>query len=317
MSFSPILRVRKFLDKMKTERDSRDSGVAPRLKRFPSRTLSDEVIVQRHSKSDSMDTDSPSSSPFIYPRKYLRVEVQKDEDDEDDRECYFDMLPSEAVLTIFSFLGAKDLTIARLVSKIWCQFADDKSIWKRLCEYEFNFHQTLGETWRETYYRIEDLFSEGVWEGMSKWMEPHGYDNEQKTTARLHFLKRNQSDDSVSQIETKEESNESKEEVPSYKSPMFKIMGSGVTINCSAPSPFKIEGERMISDATGCSFQWNKHFERHTSIYNGKMDFATGTVTGTINYDDGSTHWKGVFFYTRVNNKKQPSTKNKAQQINA
>jgi len=261
-----------------------------------------------------MDVESPSSSPFIYPRKYLRVESQK-EGVEDFEDSLFDILPSEAVLNIFSFLDAKDLSCARLISKIWCQFADDKSIWKSLCELDFNIHERLGETWRETYYRMEELFSEGIWEGMSKWMEPSGYDNEQNTTAKLHFLKRNQPSTVRVELSSSKDSGTSKSELPSYKDSPFKIIGSGVTINCSSPSPFRIEGERVASDSTGCNFQWNKHFERHTSVYSGKMDFATGTVTGTISYDDGSTHWKGVFFYTRVN-KKQP-IKHKTLQINA
>jgi len=261
-----------------------------------------------------MDSDSPSNSPFIVPRKYLRVSSQKDEIESG--ECYFESLPCETVLNVLSFLEAKDLSVARLVTKGWNVLANDKLLWKNLCESEFNVHQRLGETWRETYYKIEELFSEGSWEGMSKWMEPTGYDSEQKTTATLHFLKRNEQLNARTELRAKE-SGSSKEEIRSFNDAPFKITGFGVTINCSSPSQFRIEGIRTTADASGCTFQWNKHFERHTSIYNGHLDLATGSVTGTIDYNDGSTNWKGVFFYTKSPRAKHQPTKNKDRQINA
>jgi len=307
MSFSPIIRVRKLLDKMKSERES--SG--PRLKRFPSRTLSDEYGLN---KSGS---DSATSSPVILPfRKYIKVtENREDFNNNGD----IDVLPSEAKFVIFSFLESKDLSRARLVSKEWCEFADDNLIWKKLCLDDFNVTAPiLGDSWKNTYYRIDELFADGVWEGMSKWIEPEGYDNEQKTTARLHFLKRNRSpaanllksswssSPSIRRVNSASIGGLEKtlEEPPKTKEPAFKIIGSGVTINCSSPSPFKIEGERSGFTENGTSFHWSKHFERHTSVYTGKLDFTTGIVSGTICYNDGTTNWRGLFQYSKVNSKR-------------
>jgi len=154
---------------------------------------------------------------------------------------------------------------------------------------------------------------------MSKWIEPAGFDNEQKTTAKLHFVKRSRyapiaaparsSGDAIKRVDsqtynppiTKADSASSKD---AHKNAPYRILGSGVTVNCTTPSPFRIEGERTINDPTGCTFEWNKHFEKHTSVYSGKMEYKSRKVEGTIDYNDGTTHWKGVFFYTKQKQRK-------------
>lgn len=297
MSFSPIIRVRRLLDKMKSERDS------PRLKRFPSRTSSGDL--QEKPRIDTSLGDYPI--PFaMAPRtssssKLKEIEVPS--------ENYFNCLPPETILNVFSYLQADDLFYTRLVSKEWSVYADDETMWKYLVGNDFNVDRPLASSWKETYYKLERLFADGIWEGMSKWIEPAGFDNEQKTTCKLHFMKKNQFNEvllrspSLSKRVTRASSIggtvESEEEPKAEKIPLFKIMGTGITINCQTPSPFKIEGERIASDSTGITFEWKKQFEQHTSVYTGKVDFATGSVDGTINYNDGHTQWKGMFSYTR------------------
>jgi len=296
MSFSPIIRVRKLLDKMKSERDS------PRLKRFPSRSSSGDL---ERSKLESSLGDYPI--PFaMAPRTSSSSKLR---DIQVPAENSFNYLPPETILSIFSFLEADDLFYTRLVSKEWSVYADDEKIWKDLVENNFNVYRLLSSSWKETYYKLERLFADGIWEGMSKWVEPAGYDNEQKTTCKLHFMKKNQFNEVLlkspqlskrvtrgNTLETTEGAEQPKVE---EKIPLFKIMGTGITINCQTPSPFKIEGERIATDATGITFEWKKQFEQHTSTYSGKIDFETGSVEGTINYNDGSTQWKGMFSYTR------------------
>jgi hypothetical protein len=302
-TFSPIIRVRKFLDRMKSERDS------PRgIKRFPSRAASGDLDLQskdfRSSFIGAIDQFSKCG------------------------ENAFNVLPNEAILIIFSFLEVNDLFQARRVSKDWCGFADDNLIWKSLCLSDFGLDGMFGSTWKESYSYLDELFSDGLWEGMSKWVEPAGFDNEQKTTARLHFLKRKKTstpklskqlasspavlhrvDSSVMEQATSNE----KPIIANFDNSLFKIAGQGVTINCSSPSPFKIEGERDPADPSLQTFIWNKHFDKHTSVYKGKIDYHTRTVSGTIEYFDGVTHWKGVFYYLKA--KKNP--KHNSKQVNA
>jgi len=294
-TFSPIIRVRKFLDRMKTERDS------PRgIKRFPSRAASGDLDLQS---------------------KYSHTSDEYSKQGEN----AFNVLPNEAILIVISFLEVNDLFQARRVSKDWCGFADDNLIWKSLCLSDFGLDGMYGSTWKETYSYLDDLFSDGLWEGMSKWIEPAGFDNEQKTTARLHFLKRKKSstkvskqlvsspavlhrvDSSVNATATEKGPN------ANFDNSLFRIAGQGVTINCSSPSPFKIEGDRDPADPTLETFVWNKHFDKHTSVYKGKIDYNTRTVSGTIEYFDGVTHWKGVFYYLKA--KKNP--KHNSKQVNA
>lgn len=323
MSFSPIIRVRKFLDKMKAERDS------PRgIKRFPSRTLSDSDNVSAPQRpristfggfSLANNEDSMDMTPLVEQfRKFSEhFDLQQGQN-------LFDVLPVETALYIFSFLEVRDLSRVRQVSKLWCSLADDESIWKFRCLTDFNVDTTYGNSWKETYFYIDDLFSEGLWEGMSKWVEPVGFDNEQKTTARLHFLKRRKSklaselpkSSSPLSIRRVDSSvNATEKKAHAYRDAEFAIVGSGVTINCSSPSPFQIEGER-ITTSEGCKFKWNKHFEKHTSEYEGTFDLAKGTVYGTIKYHDGITEWKGVFYYTKV--KRIPYAKyQQKMQVNA
>jgi len=296
-SYSPVLKVRRFIERVRSERGS------PRLKRFPSRTISEEVKYN----------ESPNSSPLRLRKSSKRAIYEYTGENQ------FNNIPSEATMFIFSFLEAQDLNLARLVCREWLEFADDDLVWKSLCMYDWNLNHKITPSWKSTYIRLDDLFSDGVWEGMSKWIEPPSYDNEQKTTARLHFLKRTRANqfvrnivrssptaihrvDSHNTIQTTTPSvaGISKPKINSYKNSLYGITGGGVTVNFQTPSPFKIEGERTHSDEKGFLFVWNKHFEKHTSVYEGKLDYLTGTVSGVINYHDGTTHWKGEFNYQKA-----------------
>jgi len=231
-------------------------------------------------------------------------------------ENQFNLLPVETVLYILSFLGSSEMCQLQQTSKAMAFFAEDELSWKNLCVFDWGIDSAFCPTWKESYAKLEELFADGVWEGMSKWIEPAGFDNEQKTTARLHFLKRSR----TSQIQPTSRASptilkrvdsltinppitRTDSAVVSHRDAPHRILGSGVTVNCATPSPFKIEGERTIADPSGCTFEWNKQFEKHTSVYSGKMDYATSTVNGTIDYNDGSVHWKGVFYYTKMSRK--------------
>jgi len=276
---------------MKSERSS------PRLKRFPSRTLSEEA----------KSTDSVTEIPAYKTRKNLYTGDNQ-----------FSALPVETTLYILSFLEAHDICRLQQTSKEMAFFANDELTWKNLCVFDWGIDATFCPTWKESYACLEDLCADGVWEGMSKWIEPAGFDNEQKTTARLHFVKRSRTTSASTPVRsspavlkrvdsqttnppiTRTDSATAKD--PNRVIP-HRIIGSGVTVNCATPSPFKIEGERTIADPSGCTFEWNKHFEKHTSVYSGKMEYGTRTVTGTIDYHDGTTYWKGVFYYTKQSRK--------------
>jgi len=289
-SFSPVIRVRKLLDKIKSERSS------PRLKRFPSRTLS--------------DNQGSSSSYDIPPFRKTMIQYTG--------ENQFNILPPEATLYIFSFLDSRDLCRIGQVSKDMFVFSEDEGTWRQLATYDWGIEQPFASSWKETYALLEDLSADGIWEGMSKWIEPPGHSTEQKTTARLQFVKRShrqlitpiRSSPTVvhrvdSQVVTTPIVKSDSSSSSSSRDAPYKIVGSGVTVNCESPSPFKIEGQKTgIIDSSGCTFQWNKQFEKHTSVYNGQMDYANRSVNGTIDYNDGTTHWKGVFEYTKVKGKK-------------
>jgi len=284
------------LDKVRNER-------SPRIKRnAPSRSSSADLTER-----PSINTDDYSMEPL---RKMSFAEVSfKDktwDSIEIDPNNEFNVLPIESVLLIFSFLESNDLANIRLVNKECLILADDDLIWKNLCVYDWNVHSKTEDTWKGTYFRIKEIFSGGPWEGMSKWVEPTGFDNEQKTTAELCFHKRRLSKlvRTIPEVEVSPKDEAKPEETvdqkdKNYKNSTFRIVGGGITINCASPSPFNIEGERVLSDPTGLTFEWNKHFEKHTSTYNGKLNLKDGTVNGTIDYHDGTTHWKGVFFYTK------------------
>jgi len=245
-------------------------------------------------------------------------------------ESAFSVLPNEAILIIFSFLEVNDVFQARLVCKQWCCFADDNLIWKSLCLNDFGLNTMYGSTWKETYLYLEELFADGLWEGMSKWVDPQGFDNEQKTTARLQFLKRKRKPKSrdiervksskipsspvtIHRVDSNSNATESRPNQPGYTNSLFKIVGSGVTVNNNSPSHFQIEGERDSSDLT--SFSWSKHFEKHTSVYKGKIDYGRRIVEGTIDYHDGTTHWKGIFYYQKA--LKQPTVKSNSKNVYA
>lgn len=227
-------------------------------------------------------------------------------------ENFIKILPVEAVLLIFSYLEVEDICNVRAVNREWFEFSEDNLIWKQLVQHDWNVHALLEETWKKTYMRLYALFSEGLWEGMSKWVEPEGFGNEQMTTAKLHFDRRRtikpklSSPSMIHRVDSTANSSglrQSATLVPNLKESPFKINGSGVTVNCASHSYFKIEGERIANDSTGTTFRWYKQFEKHTSVYNGKIDYETGTVSGTIDYNDGTTHWKGIFEYTKSNRK--------------
>jgi len=305
-TFSPIIRVRRLLEKMRSERDS----PRPIRRRASSSTPVDDTLL-------------PSSLSTLTPLG----ERSKMFNSNDGRLVWwtgdnqFERIPAEAVMTVFTYLDSTDLQLVRLVNHEWHNFADDSLIWKNLCFDDWNVDSMLKETWRATYFYLENLFSDGIWEGMSKWIEPAGFDNEQKTTARLHFLKKNKSGIKERSVHSTPKSSPStihrvdsaanaidRLNLINFKESPYRIKGSGITVNCTAPSPFQIDGERFASDSTGCSFQWHKHFEKHTSVYTGTLDFSTGSVSGKISYNDGITLWKGIFFYAK--SKKSPNVKN-------
>jgi len=320
-----------------------------------------------------MNSGSAFSSPNVRPKKSAKSitssigqslelvnESLKEEIVGEDQFIY---LPIEATLLIFSFLEREELETIRLVSKLWNDLSDDEGLWKLLCIQDWNVYHLQDKTWKKTYHRLNEVLNDGVWEGMSKWLSPVGFDNEQRTTARLNFQKRTSrlrpslsnmngglsspmsspSVSSKSEIHrcasttvasqltsvnngldatssatgatgattlTSSQPSLTASGSSSAKEAELRVHGSGVTINCAAPSPFKIEGERLESDSTGTTFRWNKLFERHTSVYEGKINFADGSVTGTINYHDGSTHWKGEFHYKKMNRNKKYSQLN-------
>jgi len=305
MSFSPVVQVRKLIDKIKSERSS------PRLKRFPSRTLSEEA------------RDSSSSSFNIPPYKHRKSGKQEQEITGPN---HFEFIPLEASLYILSYLDAKSLgRLAQTSSSIHI-LADDEMIWKELTMFEFGIISALETmSWKQSYIYLENLFTPGTWEGMSKWIEPAGYENEQKTNAKLQFVKRSHRSVSSSSPISRDspkaihrvDSQSQTTVVPkttdaasttrpgvvapkNHRDAPYRIIGDGITVNDNQPCSFKIEGSRMIDQSTtGCMFEWNKQFEKHTSIYFGKMDYAARTVTGTISYQEGGVHWKGIFSYTK------------------
>jgi len=294
-SFSPVVKVRKLLTKMKSERNS------PRLKRFPSRTLSEEARDQ-----------SLGSIPQIPPYKQRKSNVEVIAYSGVNQ---FSIIPAEATLYIFTFLESQDLCRMSQVSKEIHSFADDELTWKELTMFDWGISEPFTSTWKDSYSRLEDLCADGIWEGMSKWIEPTGFDNEQKTTARLHFVKRSRysqvtsnsrsSPTAIHRVDSQTSTppvskSSSSDATPHHRDAPYRIIGSGVTVNCTTPSPFKIEGHRTTQDPTGCTFEWNKVFEKHTSIYSGQMDYADRAVSGTITYNDGTTYWKGVFSYTKM-----------------
>jgi len=298
-SFSPVVQVRKLLDKMKSERNS------PRLKRFPSRTLSEE-------SRDQAGNNIPQIPPYKQRKSSKSSKQQFTGDNQ------FNFLPAEATYYMFSFLDSRDLCRMAQVSKDMHIFAQDELTWKTLTMFDWGISEPFAPTWKESYALLEDLCADGVWEGMSKWIEPEGFDNEQKTTARLHFVKRSQRSQyqstprSSPTVVHRVDSQTHTAPVAKPKTTLgaanhrdapYRIVGSGVTVNCTTPSPFKIEGQRTIQDPTGCTFEWNKQFEKHTSVYSGKMEYAARTVSGVINYNDGTTFWKGIFSYTKMRNR--------------
>jgi len=192
------------------------------------------------------------------------------------KEVNIHQLPDEILVLLFLFLEVKDITCVRLVSQKWKQLADSPKIWRELCLSDFNVfstepvkytYETLHrKDWRKTYVDLTDLCGEGLWKGMSKWVEPKGFDHEQETTVTLEFPRKSK-----------------------------KIIGQGSTINYNTPSSFTIEG--TFVNAT--KFSWSKHFATHTSMYEGELDVDSKTLQGKIDYDDGRTKCKGVFLYKR------------------
>lgn len=245
----------------------------------------------------------------------MEIPAHKQRKNEYDGEDQFLNLSTEIILYIFSFLESQQLCRVQQCSKEMALFASDELTWKNLCVFDWGINAPFAQTWKQSYAALEELCADGVWEGMSKWIEPAGFDNEQKTTARLHFVKRSKyaqtpqpikASPSVLKRVDSQTTNppvvrSDSSSADQHRNAPHRIAGSGVTVNCATPSPFKIEGERTISDVTGSTFEWNKHFEKHTSVYKGQMDFGARSVSGTIDYNDGNTHWKGVFSYTKQN----------------
>lgn len=378
MSFSPVLRVRKFLDKMKTDRGD-FSPLVGRLKRSPpSRTSSAEMDSSTNSPNvklgrkgsqgqadfmevsfDGENYESQFLSQVFQSQKTKSKSKNGKEEINQELENPFDYLPQEAILAIFSFLNPKTLLALRYLSRDFCSLADDDLTWKHLCIRELGVKVTLENcNWKTTYLVLESIFTEGEWRGFSKWVDPPTFDNEQRTSARLNFLKRTSSSstsatsspmvsrsnssstfsppsrsNSASTSDTPDlsrfpsitptSSSSSTSSTPSTPAVSrkrgdnendeeFKIDGTGITINCENPSPFGISGDRISMDGNGMKFKWNKNFDKHTSVYDGYMNFKNRTVEGTISYHDGHTHWKGIFQYTKCSS---PTIQNKKNNI--
>jgi len=178
------------------------------------------------------------------------------------------IVPLEVVLLIFGHLTAAELSKMRLVSNYWKYLADDELLWKELCDSDFGLDVELRNcpTWREAYAFYHKVVGpETFWCGMSKWVEPPGFDFEQETKVFITFNKR------TSVIE-----------------------GQGITINYQLPNDFVITGNRIGLD----KFTWEKKFVKHVSKYHGAIDFDKHSLHGTIEYNDGTHNWRGVFDYT-------------------
>jgi len=297
MSFSPIIRVRRLLEKMRMERSN--SSDSPRYQR---KSLSHSSYATPAEERFTLLNSVSGQLIFWHG------------------ENQFKLLPDETILHIFSFLQPKDLLQTRLVCSNWISYADDPTLWKSLCLVDFNISSPLRSTWKETYAFLGDLFSEGIWEGMSKWVDPAGFDNDQKTTAKLHFRKRTtagsqklaltkSTTSNIHRVDSTSNAIDRSELAVSFKDSPYKIHGSGITINCAAPSHFQIEGERIESDSSGTLFKWHKLFEKHTSVYTGKINFSNASVSGQISYHDGMTHWKGIFHYKKISKVKNENNK--------
>jgi len=176
------------------------------------------------------------------------------------------IVPLEVVLLIFGHMSAADLCKMRLVSHYWKYLADDELLWKELCESDFGPDIDVRDSWRDAYAFYHKIVgTETFWCGMSKWVEPVGFDFEQETKVFITFHKRTAS-----------------------------VEGHGITINYSLPNDFVINGRRIGLD----KFTWEKKFVKHVSKYHGQIDFDQCKLQGTIEYNDGTHNWKGVFSYT-------------------
>jgi len=257
--------------------------------------------------SEGAPLESSSGSDFQIPA-FKRKQPKYDYKGENQ----FNFLPNEATLHVLSFLDARDLCHLSQVNASMLEFANDDILWRDLAIFDWGIDKPFASTWKESYALLDDLCEDGVWEGYSKWLEPAGFDTEQKTTARLQFVKRTHtlttsptraSPMTIHRVDSQTTTTAIVKSPSKHRDAPYRIIGSGVTVNVSTPSPFKIEGHRSEEDPSGCTFEWNKQFEKHTSVYCGRMDYASRTVTGTIDYDAGSVHWKGIFSYTKIKNR--------------
>ncbi len=110
--------------------------------------------------------------------------------------------------------------------------------------------------------RMEDwLFTLGDWEGMSKWVDPPGYDYEQATTVTLSFGKRDLSTSSTTTSagttstdgstnntnNTNSTNTASKNSIAAGVLPTSSVEGEGTTYNQSTPSPFRVHVSILLS----------------------------------------------------------------------
>jgi len=178
------------------------------------------------------------------------------------------IVPLEVVLLIFGHMSAAELAKMRLVSQYWKYLAEDDLLWKDLCESDFGPDAEIRDcsTWRDAYVFYHKVVGgETFWSGMSKWVEPSGFDFEQETKVFITFHKHNST-----------------------------IEGHGITINYALPNDFVISGRRIGLD----KFTWEKKFVKHVSKYFGEIDFDKCKLQGTIEYNDGTHQWRGVFSYS-------------------
>jgi len=172
------------------------------------------------------------------------------------------------VLMIFGFLGPPELARLREVSHNWKALAEDDTLWKDLCHDEFGSDMPLKDfgSFFSAYICYQRILGRTTyWAGMSKWIEPAGFDFAQETKVHITFHKSSR-----------------------------VITGKGITVNYSIPNAFDIVGTRVEF----AKFTWEKKFVKHVSKYRGEIDFDDSSLKGEIEYHDGTHHWKGIFHYS-------------------
>eukprot|EP01116_Phalansterium_solitarium_P007047 TRINITY_DN1951_c0_g1_i6.p1 TRINITY_DN1951_c0_g1~~TRINITY_DN1951_c0_g1_i6.p1 ORF type:complete len:262 (+),score=46.22 TRINITY_DN1951_c0_g1_i6:78-863(+) len=174
------------------------------------------------------------------------------------------MLPDELIMYTLSFLEPEHLMALRLTSRDAYRLVADEQLWQYFCKRDWPFlcpAAPLRSSWLNTYKTISRLSGSG-WRGTSQWLKPEGYDYCQHTRLEMAIEKRT-----------------------------GVMRGCGATQNNKKLMTFDLEGQM----APGGVFRWKKTFSYHTTLYTGKLNIELGTLTGTLDYQDQTTAWEGVF----------------------